>query len=110
MADLSRPELNRCITDLLQAVFERDLKIAVTSADSHILADGTRAPSGGRAVTWRTTLRFTSGGQHEVGYSDLTFVQSGRILASLLSFQVGTPYPAAERRRLVAAMAGRMDA
>lgn len=109
MTDLSRPDLNGCITSLLRSVFERDLKVEVTSANSQIVSDGSKAPSGGQIVTWRTTLEFTSGSQRQAAYSDLTFLQSGRILASLFDFQLESPYPGEERSRLVAAMVGRMD-
>ena len=107
MSDLSRPELNGCITDLLRALFERELKVPVTSASTQILSDGS-APSGRQRVTWHTTLQFTAGAEKQVAYSDLTFMRSDRILASLFNFQLGTPYPTEERSRLAAAMTGRM--
>ena len=108
MADLSRPELEGCITSLLRAVLERDLGVTVSSATSQLVPHDGKAPAGGQIVTWRTTLQFASNGQKQVAHSGLTFLQSGRILASLFDFQLGTPYPSDERTRLVEAMTGRM--
>ena len=107
MEDLSRPELNACITALLRAVLERAGKVPVISAASQIL-ETPGAAKGARAITWRTTLEFSSGSQKHVAYSDLTFLRSGRVLASLFDFQVGTPFPAEEHGRLVSAMSERM--
>lgn len=109
MADLSRPDLAGCITALLRSAFERDSNVSVTSARTEVVPDGVRAPSGGDIASWRTTLQYSSGGHTQVAYSSLTFLRSGRIVASLLDFQVGAPYPAEERRRLVEAMADRMQ-
>ncbi len=107
MEDLSRPNMNACVSGLLRAVLEHDRKVPVTSATSQIV----ETPGVGRgteAVTWRTALELTAGGPRQLAYSDLTFLRSGRVLASLFDFQLGTPFPAEEHGRLVSAMSDRM--
>jgi hypothetical protein len=106
MADLSRPDLEPCVTGLLRVVLERDLRLPVNTASSQLLA----APKAGdQSVTWRTTVQVTFAGQPLAAHSDLTFVRDGRTLASLFDFQIGDPFPTAERDRLVNAMAARMQ-
>lgn len=105
MADLSRPDLEPCVTGLLKVVLERDLGLPVNRASSELLAP---PKAGDQAVTWRTTVEVTFSGSQLSAYSDLTFVRDGRALASLFDFQIGDPFPTAERDRLAKAMAARM--
>lgn len=105
MADLSRPDLEPCVTGLLKVVLERDLGLPVNRAASELLSP---PKAGDQAVTWRTTVQVTFAGEQLAAYSDLTFVRDGRALASLFDFQIGDPFPTTERDRLVQAMATRM--
>ena len=106
MNDLSRPAMHVCVTGLLRSVLERDVRVPVTSASTELLP-GAR---GSELVTWRTTMNYTSGGSKHVAYSDLTFLRSGRALASLFAFQKGEPFSTSERNRLVGIMSSRMAA
>jgi hypothetical protein len=111
MADLSRANLAQCLTALYRNVLGLDL-LPGTVAATDLLPT---AKVGDQSITWRTTIHVAvagavagqAGGQTVVAYSDLTFFRTGRTVASLFDFQVGDPFPTAERTRLVDAMATR---
>jgi hypothetical protein len=103
MGDLSRANLAQCLTALYRTVLGLDL-LPGTVAATDLLPT---AKVGDQSITWRTTIHVAVGGQTVAAYSDLTFFRTGRTVASLFDFQVGDPFPTAERTRLVDAMATR---
>jgi hypothetical protein len=103
MADLSRDDVATCLTTLFKDVLALDQLPGTTARTERLpTSDG-----GGQSTTWRTTIQVTSA-QLAV-YSDLTLFQSGRTVAALFNVQTGTPFPSAERQRLLQSMLQRTD-
>lgn len=103
MASLAKPELAGCFTSLFRTALDLDLLPGTTAK--------TEAQPGPKvndqSVMWRTTLLVATGGQTISAYADLTFFRSGRTVGSLFNFQLGDPFPAAERAKLLHAMVAR---
>lgn len=103
MASLGRADLAGCLTTLFRTVLDLDQLPGTTAKTEPEPIPKVRDQS----VMWRTTLQVVLGAQTIPAYADLTFFRSGRTVASLFNFQVGEPFPAAERAKLLAAMAAR---
>jgi hypothetical protein len=103
IAELSRADLGGCLTGLFRTVLGLDVVPGTTAVTSLAPA----ANVGDQSAMWQTTIQVTSGGQTVAAYADLTFFRSGRTVATLFDFQLGSPFPAANRNQLLAAMAAR---
>ncbi len=103
MAGLAQAGVAQCLTGLFRTVLDLDLLPGTTASTAPLAAPRIEDES----VTWRTTMQIALSGQTIPAYADLTFFRSGRTVASLLNFQLGEPFPAAERAKLLNAMAAR---
>ncbi len=80
---------------------------------TNVTATTARLPAttaGDQAVGYRSTTRFRVSGTAVTVYADLVLIRSGRGLAGIQRSSFSTPFPEAERTRLVAAVAGRRAA
>lgn len=103
MASLARADLAGCLAGMFRTVLDLDLLPGSTAK-----TEAQPAPKvSDQSVMWRTTLQVSLGTQTIPAYADLTFFRSGRTVASLFNFQVGEPFPPAERAKLLNAMVGR---
>ena len=103
LGQLGKARLAGCFTGLFRTVLGLD-QVPGTSATTEAVA----GPNiGDQSITWRTTIQVSSQGQKVAAYSDLTFVRTGRTVAALFTVEVGQPFPADERVRLVQTMAAR---
>lgn len=103
MASLGKSETAGCLTSLFRTALDLDL-LPGTTANTEAQPNPKVSD---QSVMWRTTLQVATGGQSIPAYADLTFFRSGRTVGSLFNFQVGEPFPAAERAKLLAAMVAR---
>jgi hypothetical protein len=104
MASLGRADTAGCLTSLFRTVLDLD-QLPGTTAKTE--AQPTPKVSD-QSVMWRTTVLVVTGGQTIPAYADLTFFRSGRTVGSLFNFQLGEPFPAAERTKLLNAMVARV--
>lgn len=103
MAGLGRADVAGCLASLFRTVLDLDLLPGSTAK-----TEAQPIPKvSDESVMWRTTLQVAVGTQTIPAYADLTFFRSGRTVASLFNFQVGEPFPATERAKLLAAMVAR---
>lgn len=107
ISDLSTTTFTSCIGKAYVAGFKDQAGL------TNVTATAAKLPAltvGDQSVGYRTTVKFRSQGQNVTVYSDVTFIRSGRALAEFDATTSPTPYPEAERTRLVTALAGRMAA
>ena len=103
MASLAKADTAGCLTSLFRTVLDLD-QLPGTTAKTELQA----APKvSEQSVMWRTTVQVVTGGQTIPAYADITFFRSGRTVGSLFNFQLGEPFPAAERTKLLNAMVAR---
>ena len=104
LAGLGRADVAPCLTSLFRTVLDLDL-LPGTTAKTEPLPS---AKVSDESVTWRTTMQIAMNGQTIPAYADLTFFRKGRTVASLFNFQVGQPFPATDRTKLLDAMVARI--
>ncbi|MGH9223580.1 MAG: hypothetical protein ACRD2W_07280 [Acidimicrobiales bacterium] len=100
MAELSREDVATCLTTLFKDALALDQLPGTTARTERLAA----AEVSDDSITWRTTIEVTSKQASGVVYSDLTLFRSGRTVAALFNVQAATPFPSAERKRLLEAM------
>jgi hypothetical protein len=97
------------------ACFSRSLADALRKEPTltNVTVTSTRLPpitAGEQSIAFRSVARFRSSGTALTLNADFTFIRVGRAVAAFYDSSIGTVFPADERARLAAALAGRMTA
>ena len=107
MTALNATSFPACFSRALSAGLRKDGTL------TNVIVTTTKLPAitaGDQSVGFRSVLRFRAEGTAVTVNAENTFIRSGRGLSVLAVTTVTTPFPAAERTRLVTTIAGRMAA